>query len=37
MAAASTVSPTLVKLSAFAVSGGMAAFAGGLFVTVSLP
>ena len=35
MAAASTVSPTLVKLSAFAVSGGMAAFAGGLFVTVS--
>ncbi|MEM8707765.1 MAG: branched-chain amino acid ABC transporter ATP-binding protein/permease, partial [Actinomycetota bacterium] len=35
MAAASTVSPVVAKLSAFAVSGGMAAFAGGLFVTVA--
>lgn len=33
MAAASTVPPAAAKLSAFAVSGGMAAFAGGLFMT----
>lgn len=34
MAAASTVAPARVKLAAFAVSGGMAAFAGGLLVSV---
>ncbi|MEM9465800.1 MAG: branched-chain amino acid ABC transporter permease/ATP-binding protein [Actinomycetota bacterium] len=34
MAAASTVPPARVKLAAFAVSGGMAAFAGGLLVSV---
>ena len=34
MAAASTVSPARVKLAAFAVAGGIAAFAGGLVVTV---
>ncbi|MFT5203289.1 MAG: ABC-type branched-subunit amino acid transport system ATPase component [Candidatus Aldehydirespiratoraceae bacterium] len=34
MAAASTVSPTRAKLSAFAVSGGISALAGALFVTV---
>jgi ABC-type branched-subunit amino acid transport system ATPase component/ABC-type branched-subunit amino acid transport system permease subunit len=34
MAAASTVSPTRMKLTAFALSGGIAAFAGGLFVTL---
>ncbi len=34
MAAASTVSPTRAKLAAFAVAGGIAAFAGGLLVTV---
>ena len=34
MAAASTVAPARVKLVAFAVSGGMAAFAGGLLVSV---
>ncbi|HEX5097815.1 MAG TPA: ABC transporter permease, partial [Acidimicrobiia bacterium] len=33
MAAASTVSATRMKLSAFAISGGMAAFSGCLFVT----
>ena len=33
-AAASTVAPARVKLAAFAVSGGMAAFAGGLLVSV---
>ncbi len=34
MAAASTVSPTRMKLTAFALSGGIAAFAGGLYVTL---
>ncbi len=34
MAAASTVSPARAKLAAFGVAGGMAAFAGGLLVTV---
>lgn len=34
MAAAATVAPARVKLVAFAVSGGMAAYAGGLLVTV---
>ncbi|MCB0994569.1 MAG: ATP-binding cassette domain-containing protein [Acidimicrobiales bacterium] len=34
MAAASTVSPARLKLTAFAVSGGIAALAGGLFVTL---
>lgn len=34
MAAASTVSPARMKLTAFAVSGGIAAMAGGLFVTL---
>lgn len=34
MAAASTVSPARVKLTAFAVSGGIAAFGGALFVTL---
>ena len=34
MAAASTVSPERMKLVAFALAGGMAAFAGGLFITL---
>ena len=34
MAAASTVSPTRMKLTAFGVAGGIAAFAGGLLVTL---
>ncbi len=34
MAAASTVSPTRMKLAAFGVAGGMAAFSGGLLVTL---
>ena len=34
MAAASTVSPARAKLSAFAVSGGISALAGALFVSV---
>ena len=34
MAAASTVSPTRMKLAAFGVAGGMAAYAGGLLVTL---
>ncbi|HEX7097347.1 MAG TPA: ATP-binding cassette domain-containing protein [Acidimicrobiales bacterium] len=34
MAAASTVSPNRMKLSAFALAGGMAALAGGLYVTL---
>ena len=34
MAAASTVSPTRMKLVAFGVAGGIAAFAGGLLVTL---
>ena len=34
MAAASTVSPTRMKLTAFGVAGGIAAFSGGLLVTL---
>ena len=34
MAAASTVSPTRMKLAAFGVAGGIAAYAGGLLVTL---
>ncbi|MBL8776048.1 MAG: ATP-binding cassette domain-containing protein [Acidimicrobiales bacterium] len=34
MAAASTISATRMKLVAFAISGGMAAFAGALFITL---
>jgi len=34
MAAAATISPRRVNLAAFALAGGMAAFAGGLFVTL---
>ncbi|MCY4176719.1 MAG: branched-chain amino acid ABC transporter permease/ATP-binding protein [Acidimicrobiaceae bacterium] len=35
MAAASTVSPVRMKLTAFGVAGGIAAFSGGLFVTLA--